>query len=40
MSEECVSVGNSLLVERVLSQWIYDTKGKADFKGSFVETAR
>ena len=34
---ECISVGNSLLVERVFSQWIYDTKGKASFKGSFVE---
>ena len=30
-------MGNSLLVERVLSQWIYVIKGKADFKGSAVE---
>ena len=37
MSEECISVGNSLLVERVLSQWIYDIKGTASFKGSYVE---
>ena len=33
---ECISVGNSLLVERVLSQWTYDIKGKASFKDSTV----
>ena len=32
-----MSAGKSLLVERVLSQWIYDIKGKASFKGSAVE---
>ena len=32
-----ISVGNSLLVERVLSQWTYDIKGTACFKGSAVE---
>ena len=37
MSEECISVGNSLLLERVLSQWTYVIKGKAGFKGSTVE---
>ena len=35
--EECVSVGISLLLERVLSQWTYVIKGTAGFKGSTVE---
>ncbi len=34
---ECISAGNSLLLERVLSQWTYDIKGTAGFKGSAVE---
>ena len=34
---ECIVVGSSLLVEMVLSQWTYDIKGKASFKGSAVE---
>ena len=33
----CISAGNSLLLERVVSQWTYDIKGKAGFKGSGVE---
>ena len=33
---ERISVENSLLVERVLSQWTYDIKGKASFKDSTV----
>ena len=36
----CISAGNSLLLERVLSQWTYDIKGKAGFKGRLWETAR
>ena len=34
---EGISVGSSLLLERVLSQWTYVIKGMDGFKGSVVE---